>query len=93
VCDFFLFDTKGKEKGGNGTTFDWKLLKDYAVNKPFFLSGGIGMDETGALKEFFKSRVSEFCYGLDINSRFENQPGLKNIKQLKLFIEDLKKLR
>ena len=45
VCDYFLFDTKGKEKGGNGVLFDWKLLKNYSLRKPFFLSGGIGLEE------------------------------------------------
>ena len=44
VCDYFLFDTKGKLPGGNGTTFDWKVLENYPSSKPFFLSGGIGLD-------------------------------------------------
>jgi phosphoribosylanthranilate isomerase len=73
VCDYFLFDTKGKLPGGNGTTFDWKILKNYKSNKPFFLSGGIGIEEIAAIKNL-KLPV----YAVDVNSRFEIEPGLKN---------------
>ncbi|MEN8123914.1 MAG: phosphoribosylanthranilate isomerase [Bacteroidota bacterium] len=90
VCDYFLFDTKGKEKGGNGITFNWELLKNYPNQKPYFLSGGIGLEEVKDIKEFFKTEASKYCYALDINSKFEDEPGLKNIKDLKLFIKDLK---
>jgi len=89
VCDYFLFDTKGKEKGGNGITFNWELLKNYSSNKPYFLSGGLGLEEVGNLKEFIKSEVSRNCYALDVNSKFEIKPGLKNVEDLKLFIKDL----
>ncbi len=54
VCDFFLFDTKGKLPGGNGYTFNWNVLKNYPSTKPFFLSGGIGLDQIEKLKEFLK---------------------------------------
>ncbi|MEP6806732.1 MAG: phosphoribosylanthranilate isomerase [Flavobacterium sp.] len=73
VCDYFLFDTKGKLPGGNGTTFDWKILKNYKSDKPFFLSGGIGLEEIAAIKNL-KLPV----YAIDVNSRFEIEPGLKN---------------
>lgn len=73
VCDYFLFDTKGKLPGGNGTTFDWKILKNYTSDKPFFLSGGIGLEEIAAIKNL-KLPV----YAIDVNSRFEIEPGLKN---------------
>ena len=85
VCDFFLFDTKGKLPGGNGYGFNWDVLKDYPSAKPFFLSGGIGLDETDKIKEFKRSDVSKYCYALDVNSKFEIEPGLKNIENLKKF--------
>jgi len=85
VCDYFLFDTKGKLPGGNGYTFDWKILKDYPSVKPFFLSGGLGIDEIENIRSFLKSPESKYCYALDINSRFEKEPGLKDIALLKEF--------
>ena len=54
VCDFFLFDTKGKLPGGNGFTFSWEVLKNYPSSKPYFLSGGIGLDEIEKIREFFR---------------------------------------
>lgn len=90
VCDYFLFDTKGKERGGNGITFDWKILQQYPSKKPFFLSGGIGLDEVDSLKVFLTSDASKYCYAIDVNSKFEIEPGLKKIDELKLFIRLLK---
>ena len=78
VCDYFLFDTKGKLPGGNGTTFDWKILENYQSTKPFFLSGGIGMEELDAVKEILKTNLP--IYAIDINSKFEIEPGLKNVQ-------------
>ena len=57
VVDFFLFDTKGKERGGNGTKFDWSILKKYPFRKPFFLSGGIGIEDIEAVQEIIKSNL------------------------------------
>ncbi|MCL6267998.1 phosphoribosylanthranilate isomerase [Flagellimonas myxillae] len=85
TCDYFLFDTKGKLPGGNGYTFDWSILKDYPSNKPFFLSGGIGLGSLDKLKDFLNSPASKYCHAIDVNSRFESKPGLKNIEQLKEF--------
>ncbi|MBF4465459.1 phosphoribosylanthranilate isomerase [Flavobacterium sp. LC2016-12] len=76
VCDYFLFDTKGKLPGGNGTTFDWTILKEYKSKKPFFLSGGIGINELKAIEEISKSNLP--IYAIDVNSKFEIEPGLKN---------------
>ena len=89
VCDYFLFDTKGKLPGGNGYTFDWKVLKDYPSVKPFFLSGGLGIDEIDNIRSFLKSPESKHCYALDINSRFEKEPGLKDIALLKEFKDQI----
>jgi len=90
VCNYFLFDTKGKEKGGNGIVFNWQLLNNYPSTKPYFLSGGIGLDEVDSLKLFLKSKASNYCFALDINSRFEIKLGLKNIEKLKEFKQSLK---
>jgi len=89
VCDYFLFDTKGKLPGGNGFTFDWDVLNNYPSTKPFFLSGGIGLDELEKLKEFQQSNASKYCYAIDVNSKFEIEPGLKNIELLKEFKQNI----
>lgn len=89
VCDYFLFDTKGKHPGGNGYTFDWNVLNHYPSTKPFFLSGGIGVDQIEELKAFANSKASTYCYALDVNSKFEIEPGLKNTTQLQEFIKNL----
>lgn len=80
VVDKFLFDTKGKEKGGNGYTFDWSVLKKYNSQKPFILSGGIGLEELAAVQELQATGLP--LYAIDVNSKFEDKPGLKNIKEL-----------
>ena len=81
VCDLFLFDTKGDKRGGNGVAFDWSILKKYNGTKPFFLSGGIGPGDAGAIKKINHPQL----YGVDINSRFETQPGRKNVQMVKQF--------
>jgi phosphoribosylanthranilate isomerase len=85
VVDYFLFDTKGKLPGGNGTTFNWQVLENYNLQKPFFLSGGIGLTEIDKIQEFFYSDLSKYCYAFDVNSRFETEPGLKNKNDLEKF--------
>lgn len=87
TVDKFLFDTKGKEKGGNGYTFNWEILKDYTLKKPFILSGGIGLDEIESLKELLQTDLP--IYAIDVNSRLETKPGLKNIEDLKRFKNEL----
>ena len=83
VVDFFLFDTKGKERGGNGTKFDWSVLEKYPFDKPFFLSGGIGLNDVEEVQKIMKSDLS--IYALDVNSKFESKPGVKKIEALKEF--------
>jgi len=81
--DYFLFDTKGEERGGNGVKFDWSVLKEYPYSKPFFLSGGIGPLD---IKEIQKIKDTGLpIYAVDINSQFESKPGLKNIDIVKKF--------
>ena len=86
--DAFLFDTKGKEKGGNGYTFNWDILKEYPSKKPFILSGGIGLEEISAVKELLKTNLPVLA--IDVNSKFEIEPGRKNIEDLKKFIAQIK---
>lgn len=92
--DYFLFDTKGRNKGGNGETFDWEILKNYSSEKPFFLSGGIGIDEVENIKELFsnfkKQGKQHLLYSVDVNSRFETSPGFKNVEMLREFSRELK---
>ena len=76
--DYFLFDTKTSIHGGSGKTFNWDILQQYKLNVPFFLSGGLSMDN---LAEVEKIKHPAF-YGVDLNSRFETAPGIKDIKLL-----------
>lgn len=92
VCDYFLFDTKGKLPGGNGYTFDWEILKKYPSTKPYFLSGGIGIEESEKLKSFFETSASNYCYAIDVNSKFEIKPGLKDTEALQMFKYQLNKI-
>ena len=87
MVDYYLFDTKGKEKGGNGIIFNWNILKHYPSTKPFILSGGIGSNVIEDLKKFITSSLP--LYSIDVNSKFETKPGLKNIDTLKNFINEL----
>lgn len=87
VVDYFLFDTKGKERGGNGTKFDWKVLGNYPYEKPFFLSGGIGLDDLEQLKIVLNSNLP--IYALDVNSKFESKPGVKKIEDLEKFKKEI----
>lgn len=89
ACDYFLFDTKGKLPGGNGYRFNWEVLKNYPSTKPYFLSGGIGMDNITSVLSFIQSQESKYCYAIDVNSKFEIKPGLKNIEELEKFKNEL----
>jgi phosphoribosylanthranilate isomerase len=83
ACDYFLFDTKGDLPGGNGRRFDWSVLQDYPLTKPFFLSGGIGPGDQSAIASIISLNLP--LYAIDINSKFEREPGLKNIERIKEF--------
>lgn len=85
-CEYFLFDTKTAALGGSGKHFNWDLLKGYTSNKPFFLSGGIGTDDVDALKTISGLSI----HSIDINSRFEDSPGMKNIEMLRRFITEFR---
>lgn len=90
VCDYFLFDTKGELPGGNGYRFDWTLLNNYPSEKPFFLSGGIGAEHLEDIRKFQESNIAKYCYALDVNSKFELEPGLKNVSAIRTFTNKLR---
>ena len=83
--DYFLFDTKTKQYGGSGKVFNWDLLTKYDIKKEYFLSGGISLDNIGQLADIDLSKV----HALDVNSRFEVKPGLKDVMLLKELIKNI----
>ena len=91
LADLFLFDTKGPSAGGNGRKFDWSVLSAYAGPTPFLLSGGIGPADAGLLRQLplLDGFPVEYFYGIDLNSRFELAPGLKDIHLLQDFIKTI----
>ena len=93
IVDYYLFDTKGKSVGGNGEKFDWSVLSDYVGETPFLLSGGIGPDDAERVKSFLTSHLSPLtskkCIGIDLNSRFETAPAIKDVAVLSRFLSQL----
>ena len=85
VADFFLFDTKGKLYGGNAKPFDWNLLNQYNQALPFFLSGGIHLENIGELKNISSLNL----HAVDVNSGVEDHPGLKNVSKISEIINQL----
>ena len=85
LVDYFLFDTKGPSVGGNGTQFDWTVLDAYHDTTPFLLSGGIGPDDASRVSAFRHPRLA----GIDLNSRFEQSPALKDVNLLRRFLSQL----
>ncbi|MDR0428294.1 MAG: phosphoribosylanthranilate isomerase [Dysgonamonadaceae bacterium] len=84
--DYFLFDTKTAQYGGSGRKFDWEILSFYQGNIPFILSGGINESDTDRIKNIKHPAFA----GIDLNSRFELSPGLKDIKKLNKFVQHIK---
>ena len=85
--DLFLFDTKYKGYGGSGQKYDWSVLEAYTGQTPFLLSGGIGPDDADRLRDFHHPQ----CIGIDLNSKFETAPGMKDINLLQNFLHQLNK--
>lgn len=85
-CDYYLFDTKTKQYGGSGKKFNWSKLKDYQGETPFILSGGISPEDVDEIKSFSHPQFA----GIDINSRFEVAPGLKDIELIEKFIKQIR---
>ena len=87
AADLFLFDTKCKTVGGSGELFDWQVLQAYDGDVPFLLSGGIGPDDAERIKNFHHPK----CIGIDLNSKFEIEPALKDVEKLKQFLVKVKR--
>lgn len=87
AADLFLFDTKCKTVGGSGEQFDWQVLQAYDGDVPFILSGGIGPDDAERVRNFHNPK----CIGIDLNSKFEIEPALKDVEKLKQFLVKVKK--
>lgn len=92
VCDMFLFDTKGVDYGGTGKQFNWNILNDLNIDKPFFLSGGIGPNDVENLKEFSKKPAAKNLLAVDINSKFEISYGVKDINLIEKFVNSVKNI-
>ena len=87
AVDYFLFDTNCKTVGGSGQQFDWQVLDEYDGDVPFLLSGGIGPEDAFRIRTFHHSQ----CVGIDLNSRFEIEPGVKDVEKLNKFLNEIKK--
>ena len=85
TVDYFLFDTKTPQHGGSGQKFDWSILESYDLDKPFFLSGGIDLEDLESIKALNIPQL----YAVDINSRFERAPAVKDIQKIKSFKHQL----
>jgi len=88
-ADYFLFDTDSKMYGGTGAHFNWELIKGNSIDKPYFLSGGIGPNDIGGIEVMKKTKAGKDLFALDINSQFELAPGNKNLEIIKSFIDAL----
>ena len=88
--DMYMFDTMGAGYGGTGKKFDWNELKAANINKLFFLSGGIEPGDEESINTFMKEPVAQKLFSVDINSKFEIAPGVKDVKKVKQFVETLK---
>jgi phosphoribosylanthranilate isomerase len=86
ACDYFLFDSKTRSHGGSGHKFNWAKINEYAINKPFLLGGGIGPADVSLIKKL----NHYYLYGVDLNSCFEINPGIKDIKKVKDFIDEIR---
>jgi phosphoribosylanthranilate isomerase len=89
VCDMFMFDTEGAGYGGTGKKFNWDTLKDVVIGKPYFLSGGIEPVDVAKLKEFETRPEAKALFAIDINSKFEILPGVKDTNLIKSFTNQL----
>jgi len=87
ACDYFLFDTKTEKFGGSGLKFDWTKIDEYHLEKPFFLSGGIGPEDASLIKQINHKNL----FAVDINSRFEIRPGIKDREKVEAFIDEIKR--
>lgn len=82
--NYLLFDTDSKAFGGTGNTFDWQILNQLKINKPYFLSGGISLENVGE-----SNKLIQQPFALDVNSKFETEPGIKDVEKIKRLYEKL----
>lgn len=90
IADMFLFDTDGTGYGGTGKKFNWSVLQGLSIQKPFFLSGGIGPDDTENIRQFIQDPVAKDLFSLDVNSKFETIPGVKDMQVIEKFVKEIK---
>ena len=88
VASYYLFDTDSVLYGGTGQHFNWELIKKTRFNKPFFLSGGIGINDVQGIQVLKAATAGKDLVALDLNSKFEISPGIKNIELIKTFIDE-----
>ena len=86
AASYFLFDTDSKMYGGTGQHFNWELLKNTPIPKPYFLSGGIGPNDEQGIKVLLNAKAGKTLAAVDLNSQFETVPGIKDLEKLKTFI-------
>jgi phosphoribosylanthranilate isomerase len=89
AADIFMFDTETTSFGGSGKKFNWQILKDLKINKPFFLAGGIAAEDADEVRAFAQLPVSKDLFAIDINSKFELMQGVKDIELIKTFRKKL----
>jgi len=89
VVDYFLFDTDSQWYGGTGQHFNWEIIKSASIPTPFFLSGGIGINDVQGIHVMAGTKAGKTMLGVDLNSQFEEQPGVKQIEKIKKFIQDV----
>jgi phosphoribosylanthranilate isomerase len=90
ACDMYMFDTLGAGYGGTGKKFDWNVLKNSTIDKLFVLSGGIEPGDIEKLNDFAKENIARKMFAVDINSRFETSPGVKDVEKVRTFVASLK---
>ena len=89
-CDMFLFDTEGVGYGGTGKKFNWETLRPAHIDKLFFLSGGIEPGDVEKLKAFEREPIARKLFAIDINSKFELSPGVKDLKKIRTMLDGVK---
>lgn len=90
AAHYFLFDTHGKQYGGTGEQFDWNTLNEIEFSNPFFLSGGIGVDDVSNVQALKNTNIDKKLYALDVNSKFETSPGVKDLSKIESLLTQLR---
>jgi phosphoribosylanthranilate isomerase len=91
AADMYLFDTMGAGYGGTGKKFDWQMLQGLNIAKPFLLSGGIEPTDVATIHSFAKEDVAKDLFAVDVNSKFEKVPGVKDMEKVRSFVEEVRR--